>query len=49
MPEILTASIENAFNRLLALDPETAAQLGEMTGKHALGVTEEASEVGMPS
>lgn len=33
MPQIITATIETAFNRLLALDPETAVQLGEMEGR----------------
>jgi len=33
MPQIITATIETAFNRLLALDPETATQLAEMEGK----------------
>ncbi len=33
MPQIITATIETAFNRLLALDPESATQLAEMEGR----------------
>ena len=33
VPQILIATIENAFNRLLALDPEAAAQLAAMEGR----------------
>ena len=33
VPQILIATIENAFNRLLALDPEAKAQLAAMEGR----------------
>jgi ubiquinone biosynthesis accessory factor UbiJ len=33
VPQILIATIENAFNRLLALDPEAAQQLAAMEGR----------------
>lgn len=33
LPQIIIASIETAFNRLLKLDPESAAQLAAMEGK----------------
>jgi len=33
VPQILIATIENAFNRLLALDPEAAEQLAYMSGR----------------
>jgi len=33
VPQILIATIENAFNRLLALDPEAAEQLALMSGR----------------
>ena len=33
VPEILIATIESAFNRLLSLDPEAAAQLAELEGR----------------
>lgn len=32
MPEIIIATLETAFNRFLALDPEAAARLGELEG-----------------
>lgn len=32
VPEILIATLESAFNRLLSLDPEAAAQLAELEG-----------------
>jgi len=32
VPEILIATLESAFNRLLSLDPEAAAQLTELEG-----------------
>lgn len=33
LPEVLIATLENAFNRLLALDPEAATQLAAMEGR----------------
>lgn len=33
VPEILIATIESAFNRLLSLDPEAATQLAELEGR----------------
>lgn len=33
VPQILIATIENAFNRLLSLDPESATQLAAMEGR----------------
>lgn len=33
VPQILIATIENAFNRLLSLDPEAAQQLAAMEGR----------------
>jgi len=33
VPQILIATIENAFNRLLALDPEASEQLAAMSGR----------------
>lgn len=33
VPQILIATIENAFNRLLSLDPEAAKQLAAMEGR----------------
>lgn len=33
LPQILIATIENAFNRLLSLDPEAAKQLAAMEGR----------------
>ena len=33
VPQILIATLENAFNRLLALDPEASEQLAAMSGR----------------
>ena len=33
VPQILIATLENAFNRLLALDPEVSEQLASMSGR----------------
>jgi len=33
LPEVLIATLENAFNRILALDPEAVSQLAAMQGR----------------